>query len=479
MSSVKREFIFSVFYTAVTKYSSIFLQLFITGVLSRLLSPDEFGVVAMAMVLIIFFSLLGDLGIAPAIIHNKNLTKEDINSIFSFSCIIGLVLTAIFFSSAHYIAAFYKKDILYNICCILSIHIFFNTANIVPNSLLQKNKEFRFLMFRQIIIQILSGIIGITFAYLDYGVYALLIYTISSSFMNLVVNYVRNPLKVVYPKKASIKKIINFSAFQFLSNLVIYFGRNLDKILVGKFFSSSSLAFYEKSYRLILLPVENLATVVSPVILPFFSEFQSDLNKIFHNYLKITRILAILSFPLSVLIYFTAKELTLIVFGVQWIPSIPILKILSWTISIQVISAASGAFFQSTGKIKLMFIITLINSFMGIACIFFGIFVLKTLEGLAYCLTLYFCITFFFSHYFLVEKGLENSYPTFLKNFIKPFLLAVVLFICEYTLSLILNEEMNVFLSFGLKTLLAIVVFTLYIWKNGGLNKLNLLFSKT
>jgi PST family polysaccharide transporter len=195
--SLKTQFISSTIYIAITKYSNILIGLIITATLSRLLTPDDFGLIAIVSVLVVFFNLFGELGIGAAIIQKKELSQQDIGSIFSFTIFIGLVLATIFFSMSSLVGSFYNQLVLINICQLFSISIFVSCTNIVPNALLLKEKKFKFLMFRQLSIQLVCGTFGIFSALAGWGVYALLLHSISSALFTFLVNYIHNPIKTV------------------------------------------------------------------------------------------------------------------------------------------------------------------------------------------------------------------------------------------------------------------------------------------
>ena len=150
--SLKKDLFTGVAYNAISKYSGIIVSLIVSAVLARLIVPEDFGIIAVAMVIITFFSVFSDLGIAPAIIQHKNLTKENLSDIFSFTVWLGLGISFCFFLSSWAIASYYNIDKLIHICQILSVNLFFVTVNIVPNALLYKNKEFKFIAFRTFII---------------------------------------------------------------------------------------------------------------------------------------------------------------------------------------------------------------------------------------------------------------------------------------------------------------------------------------
>ena len=99
-SNIKRQLFSGVFYTALAKYSGVIISLVVAGVLARLLSPDDFGVVAIATVIIAFFNLFTDMGVSPAIVQHKSLTKEELSDIFSFTVWTGIGISVLFYTAS-------------------------------------------------------------------------------------------------------------------------------------------------------------------------------------------------------------------------------------------------------------------------------------------------------------------------------------------------------------------------------------------
>ena len=290
MASIQKELASGIIYTAISKYSGIIISLAVAGVLARLIDPEEFGVVAIATVIISFFSIFSDLGIAPAIIQNKHLTEDKLNDIFSFTLWTGIGISILFFLSSWPISLFYKQSSLLSICHLLSFNLFFASANIVPNALLFKDKEFKFIAYRSLFVQCIGGIIAILAAISGAGLYALIINPIFSSILIFIISIRKKPQKLKYTfGSKSIHEIFSYSAYQFMFNVINYFSRNLDKLLIGKYMSMNSLGYYEKSYRLMMLPLQNITHVISPVMHPVFSNFQDDPLKLALSYEKVIR----------------------------------------------------------------------------------------------------------------------------------------------------------------------------------------------
>lgn len=382
--SLKKEFSVGILFSAFSKYSGIIISLGVTSILSRLLSPEQFGVVGVATVLIAFFNILGDIGIGPAIIQRNNLTQEDLKNIHSFTTLLGIILGGIFYFLSPVVARVYNDVQLIPICRLLCISIITTCWGIVPINLQYKAKRFKRIAIITVLIQLTVGIVACIMAYTGAGVYALVFQSILSSlFISLIYNLQsRLPLTLAI-KRESLEKIYSFSLFQFLFNILVYFSRNLDKLLIGKMIGMSQLGYYDKSYRLMMLPLQNITFVITPVILPIFSALD-NIKLIGEKYLKLLKPLSYISFPLSVLMFECSEELIFIIFGNQWGPAVAPLKILSLTIGFQIILSTTGGIFQAAGATKHLFYSGCWGAFFIISSLLGAIYIWKTVEAVCY-----------------------------------------------------------------------------------------------
>lgn len=463
MNVIKKQLFTGVFYSAISKYTGMIISLIVAGVLARIISPADFGIVAIATVIITFFGIFSDLGIAPAIVQNKELTNKDLSRIFSFTIWIGIVISLLFFVSSWIIARYYNNHLLQPICQWLSINLFFVSANIVPDAMLLKNKQFKYIALRSLIIQLFGGTLAVWAALMGAGIYALIINPIFSGILIFCISYKKYPQKLRFELGlVSMKKIFSFTFYQFLFNVINYFSRNLDKLLIGKYMGITPLGYYEKSYRLMMLPLQNITHVVSPVMHPIFSEYQNDYKMLSSSYEKVVRFLAFIGFPLSVFLYFTAKEITLIIFGYQWMPSVHVFQILSLSVGIQIILSTSGSIFQAANATKTMFISGLISTILNVSVILSGIFIFKSLEAIAWGI----CVSFtmnFFQAYLLMYNGIfKISVLSFYKQFISPLILSGIIYISLGGVSLI-NLQYNILVSLVLKASIYIIFSLAYI----------------
>lgn len=469
--SIRKQLITGVFYSAIAKYAGIFISLIVTAILARLLSPDEFGVVAVATVIITFFGIFTDMGISPAIIQNKELTEKDLSNIFSFTIFGGILLSVLFFISSWMIGYYYKNETLITICQLLSINLLFSALNIVPNALLYKDKLFRYIAIRSLIVQLIGGFLSVIAALANAGLYALIINPIFSSIFIFIISYRKKPQQISFTLGLdSIKKILTFSSYQFLFNVINYFSRNLDKLLIGRYMSMGALGYYEKSYRLMMLPLQNITHVISPVMHPVFSEMQDDISKLAISYERVIRLLAYIGFPLSIFLYFTSTEITLILFGNQWIKSIAPFQILALSVGIQIIMSTSGSIFQAANDTKSMFICGLFSATLTISSLLVGIFVFKTLEAVSWSICIAFTVNFIQCYWMMYRVTFKRQLNNLTKEIIKPLMLSMLLWVVLHLFSS-MELELDLYLSILIKGGLFIFCLTIYL---GATNEYNL-----
>lgn len=409
MSSIKQQLLSGVFYTALAKYSGIIVSLVVAGVLARLISPDDFGIMAVATVIIAFFNLFTDVGLSPAIIQHKDLTTENLSDLFSFTIWTGIGLSLLFAAASWPIAAYYDRDILRILCQLLAINLFFASATIVPNALFYRNKEFKFIALRSFVIQLIAGAAAVTAALCGAELYALVIGPILSGILIFIISIRHYPqhLRLTLGRNV-LRQIFSYSAYQFLFNIICYFSRNLDKLLIGKYMGMSSLGYYEKSYRLMMLPLQNITQVITQLCTPFSATTRTILNVGIG--LRAHRPLSRLhraTVECTALLY--RKRSNADYFRRPVDASIPIFQILTLSVGIQIILSSSGSIFQAAGDTKSLFICGLFSSALNVTGILLGIFWFGTLEAVAICITITFTVNFIQCYWMMYRITLHRT----------------------------------------------------------------------
>ena len=454
MASVKKELTKGVFWIAVAKYSGIVIQLLISAILARKISPAAFGTIAVAMVVMYFLDILADIGIGPAVVQYKQLTKSHLNSLFTLTAYLGVLLTAILYLLSGVIADYYADAMLERVCQVMSLAIFFHSLNVVPNALMRKDKRFQTIAYRTLFFRILSGSIAVWGAFHGWGIYALLVSPILSAIGVFCVNYYNYPLRwVLRMNDEAVKMVASFSVFQFAFSFCNYFSRNLDKLIIGKYFSMTQLGYYDKSYHLMMLPIQNVSYVIEPVLHPVLSNLQNSKHELKAKNQKLAVIISNISFPIGLMLYFCGAELIRIVYGGQWDAAIPVFRILALSLPLQMILSTNVPVFQAAGKTNHLFFSGMLNTF----CTVMGFVVAAhwggSIEAVAWSwditLAINFINTYFILHVITLKESPVSYYASLFPQLLNSVLTwgVVYLIICAV-------PEQNIIVSLVYKLLL-------------------------
>lgn len=453
---------------AASKYTSIIFSIVFSMILARILTPEDYGIVAVTTVFTNFFSIFADMGISAGIIQNKKLTQDDNASIFSLTLILGLFLGALFCVFSFLIADFYQDDVYVPIGFLLGFSLLGSTLNIVPEALLLKDKRFVMLAKRNVVIPFLSSLVTVGLAFCGWKYYALVMQSILTIWVTFGVNiFTTHKDYGLYMYHGvtwqGMHKIFGYSLYQFLFGFINYFARNLDNLLIGRVWGEAALGYYDKAYRLMCYPNNSLTNVIAPVLQPILSDYQDDKRYIYEKYIKLLKFLSLIGVFLSLYCYFSASDIIAFLFGPQWAPAVPCFEMLALAVWAQLQLTSTGSIFQSAGSTKMLFfsgsINTLITGTAIIIAILYG-----NLWSLSRNVMLAFNIEFFITMYLLIYRCLEQPYLTFLKKFVPEIFLSILLYVSGYYLQShlpdhILFSLISRFIIFAVLFILFCVIF--------------------
>lgn len=428
MDSVKKQLTSGTLFIATAKYTGVAINLLITAILARILVPEQFAIVAISSVLSNFFNLFSDFGFASAIIQRQDLKDKDYNNIFSLSAYLGIILSAIFICISKPFAEIYSQQILESIIQILAIQVLFTSLNIVPNALLTKAKEFRFIAIRTIAINLISGISAVLFAFAYQSIYSLIITPVLTSVLLFLINSIKvRKLRFTFtPEFSSIRKILDYSSYNLGYNIINYISRNIDKLLIGKHLPIQELGYYEKSYTLMLYPIMNIISVLNPVIHPVLSKYQDDVSYIYKYFCGILKVFAWIGFPISVVLITFSEEVIHIILGNNWDGSIPIFRTFAVSIGFQIIYALQGPFFLIRNAPKAMFWCGTVTAILNTAALLSGIFFFHDTTMIAWLIDASYIITTAVTFYWLYKICFNSRYSDFWLNILPPALTSAI-----------------------------------------------------
>lgn len=458
MNNIKGLLIKGAFFTGLAKYSVMIINIIVTAILARLLPPEDFGTIALTVVVTSFFDILANAGIGPAIIQNKDINETDLPNLFRFSTYLAFVLVLLFGALIYPISIFYGKVELVSILFLVTIQLFFNTLNVVPLALLLKEKKFQIIAKNAVCSACICGFFSVLAAFNDWGIYSLLITPIGVSVITFVLT-VRYNIQIVCFKtlavsKKSVKKILNFSIYQFLFNFVNYFSRNMDKILLGRYLGFQSLGYYEKSYRLMTLPISTLTNVFTPSLQPVLSDFQNDITVIRNVYNRISQYLFFVGTILTPFLCFSAKEIILILFGEQWMAAVPVFQVLSVSVPFQMVDSLSGSILQSANKIKYLFKTGIYCAILNLVILVLSLVIFDDIVKISSFISLGFVLNFAISIYYISRYAILQSLKDYFSKNIKFFL---SMLLCTLLMIGISFLNLNMLFSLSAKILVAVL----------------------
>ncbi|MEH0157671.1 lipopolysaccharide biosynthesis protein [Limibacter armeniacum] len=321
LRSIFWDFFGKVFYQAVGLIISIFL--------ARILTPEEFGLIGMALVVVHMSEVYLDLGFGAALIQKKSITNELYSTVFWFNIIMGIVLTLIVFMLSPVIADFYKRDELVGIVKVFSGLFFVSSFGVVQNIQLTKGLDFKSLSLINLVGVVIGGGGGVVFALLGYGVWALVVQHFFSRVVIVVLSwYVSKWRPIFYFNINEVKDIWSFSSKKFIDTILTSLFNSLDLVLVGKVLNANQLGYYNRAKSLNILLKEYLSSSLMKVLFPYISGIQDDKEKVIKVYQDVKGVVTILSFGVTAIVYLSADLIILTLFSEKWLGSVIYFKML-------------------------------------------------------------------------------------------------------------------------------------------------------
>lgn len=329
MAFTRSTIVKSFFWKLFERISAQLVQFVITIVLARLLLPSEYGTIALITIFIQISEVIIEGGLNTALIQKKGADNLDFSTIFYFSLGLAGVFYLLLFLGAPAIAHFYNQSELVPVIRVLSLGLFFYAFNSIQRAYVSKKMLFQRLFYSSIGAIILSGSIGIYLAYYGAGVWALVVQNISMQFFTTVIMWFTVKWR---PEWAF--SIIRFRGLfgygwkilgaNFITSLFV----NLRKLVIGKFYTPASLAYYEKGDQLPALVMNNIFASVQAILLPTFSDVQDDRIRVKSMMRRSTKLSCFFIYPLMVGMIVVAKPLVVLLLTEKWLSVVPFVQIL-------------------------------------------------------------------------------------------------------------------------------------------------------
>ena len=348
---------------------------FVIGVvLARLLSPREFGLLAMVTVIAGFALSFMELGFGAALVQRQNAREEHLSSVFWVNVISGLTMTLLFAAAAPLVARFYGEPLLLPLTLVLAANFVIYAFSIVQRVLMVKALDFRSLAVVEIGSVIVAGAVGIAMAVAGLGVWSLaanyLLATVVATALFWALGRWRPEASFEW---GAVKELLGFSGHYLGTKTLGYWTRNVDNLLIGRFIGSSALGLYSKAYAVLMLPLLNVSRTVERVMFPSLSIIQDDRPRVKRVFLRMARGVAFITFPIFTGMAVVAEPFVLSLFGAQWVGMIPLVQVLCVLGVAQSVVRLDGNLYLSQGRADLQFRVNLLVQGTIIAGIAIGL----------------------------------------------------------------------------------------------------------
>ena len=363
----------------------------VTIFLTRLLEPANFGLIAITMVIIGIAQVFTDVGLGNALIQRRRVLPVHYSSVFFFNIFIGALLTLITFLSAPWIGVFYNSEQLAPIVKVTSLVFFINAFSSVQATKLRKEINYAAITKTNIIASLLSGIIGVSLAFYNFGVWSLVAQTLARGLIfNICIwSFAHWFPSLLFSFKA-LFQLWGFGFRMFLSGLLDAVFTRLDVIIIGKLFTPATLGFFERAKSLNQMIVDYSSGSLMSVLFPVLSKVRNDLPRFRRIIIKSLGIISFVIFMLLGGIYLISEELIVLLFTEKWLPSVKYFKILvlsgfAYPISALLVNVLVGrgnskAFLRLEIVKKVVFSTNLVVGFIwGIEGYLYGLIMASTL----------------------------------------------------------------------------------------------------
>lgn len=321
-----KEIIWSGVQVFMIKGASFFFSIF----MARLVAPAAYGLIAMVSVFIAFFQLFVDSGLGNALIQKTQKNDIDYHTTFISNLVISLILYVILFFIAPYIADFYHQSSLVAIIRWISLSLVIQSFYLIQRCRLTIRIDFKTQAKAGVLSTLLSGVIGIIFAYYNYGVWALVIQMLSGQILTaaLIAWYTKwiPALKFSY---SSFKVLFKYGSKDLVGNIFTSFFMNISNLLIGKFYSPANLAFYNRGFNLGYMPAGMIQESLSRVSFPLQCKYQNDREALLATYNKYIGLSAFINFPIMITLACLAKPLVLVLLTDKWAGAVPYTQLMA------------------------------------------------------------------------------------------------------------------------------------------------------
>ncbi len=383
--------------TSLSQAVRLGLQFATALLLTRLIPPADFGMVAMAAVLAGFAAVLAESGTQSAIVQRSDLREVHLSAALVINLAMAGCVALVLAVAAPFIADFYQTPQVRTVVWVLAGGIVIPPLSVVHRGLLERSFRFGVLAAIDVAAAVIASMVSIGLAVAGFGLAAIVAVGLVTAVATTVLAWLCvRWIPAALPTRQAVKDLLGFSGHLLGFNALNYWARNLDNLLVGRFFGAYQAGLYTRSYSLLLLPLSQVSAIFGRVMLPSLSSVQTDHARVREAYLKALATISCMMTPVSLGLALVAGDFVEALLGPQWDPAVSMIRVFSLLGILQSLTSTVGWLFLSQGKPKRMLVLSIFNTAIVIASFFVGVAI-----GSAFAVAVCYSIV-----------GVAISYPT-------------------------------------------------------------------
>ncbi len=424
-------------------------------ILARLLAPEDFGIMGIAMLAIATLETFSKTGIEAALIQRKDNIKPFLDAAWTFLVIRGFIIFLLLFFSAPLVAIFFNSPPAASIIRFLGFYALFKAFTNIGVIYLEKELEFKKQFFFQVSGTLADMIVSIVLSILLKNVWALVFGLLAGQITLLCVSYIIHPLRPRFSfKLKQVKELLSYGKWILGSSILGFFITRGDDIVVGKMLNPTTLGFYQMAFRLSNLPTTEITQVISRVTFAAYSKIQDNASRLRNAVTRTLRLVSFISVPMGGGMFILAAEMTRVFLGEKWLPIVPAFELLCFVGVVRSITANFGSILNSQGRPDIQARASLLNM------ITLGLSIYHLVKHFGMMGAVYSRMGNFLSQFYVwpyVLRILQMSLKEMLKTFSLPFISTLVM---VFSISM----AKNIFYQVNLLNLLSLLAVGLLVY---------------
>jgi len=365
--NLKNQIVSSLRWNALAKLGGQLISWAITLFVIRLLAPADYGLLAMANVVVGLLSMVAEMGFGATLVQAANLEPRQIRQVWGAALILNAGLCGLMLVAAPGIALFYDEPRLTLVVRVISTQFLINAIGLVPDAMLRRSLEFKRLSILEMATAVLGNVVTLGLAILDQGVWALVLGGVVAGLVRAAALHVARPVRL-WPSFGfgHARRLVSFGATLTLSRVLSFVFSQADILIGGKVLGKDALGSYSVAMHLATLPMQRVSSVINEIAFSAFAKIQGDRDAITSNLRLAVRLIALTAFPALWGLALIAPELVRLVMGPRWQDVILPLQIIALTVPIRMIGTLVTTATSSVGRVDVSMMTALVGTVLAI-----------------------------------------------------------------------------------------------------------------